>query len=239
MSEKHTVHGQGKTSESDEKYTGWRNSNGARMPDRFRLELIRSFVRPIVLSFHCEPIDPRKTPQLEIGKLLVPVTQTSVAWRMPEDKNLVKRGVMEGPVFAVQVRHETSFAKKPELAALDTAREVACLMLLAQERAREGRPKRIPGANQWYTTKPRWGGGPGGEFGEAEGNTDEHPATKRLTYVPGGIPRRMSEEEIWKQLKPNSGLWQPRTEYVAVGKDRNSRLDSVSSTSPSSPEMND
>lgn len=198
------------------------------MPDRHRTDVVKALIKPIVYSFHCQIFEPRKTPQLEISKLLIPVTQSAVVWRVPENKDLMKRGVMEGPLLALQCRHETSFAKSPELAPLDLAREAACLLLLAQERAREGKPKRIPGANKWYTSKPRWGGGPGGEFGEAEGNTDEHPMTKRLTYVPGSLPRRMTEEEIWKELKPNSGIWQPRTNYIAIGKERASRVDSVS-----------
>ncbi|KAL9050148.1 MAG: hypothetical protein Q9162_006819 [Coniocarpon cinnabarinum] len=208
-------------------YKGLRKSSGAKMPDSYRSELVRAFVKNVVYIFHCQMNNPRKTPQLEVGKLLLPVTQTAVVWANPEDKNLVKRGVLDGPVLAVQARHETQFVKDQNTAALDLARECACLLLLAEERAREGKPRRVPGAGEWYATKPRWGGGPGGEFGEAEGNTDEHPAVKRLTTRPGELPRRMTEEEIWKELKPNQGLWEPRMNYLAIGKDRSRREDSV------------
>ena len=228
MTDKQSHHQQDPKHASTKRYKGLRKSTGSKMPDAYRSDTVRAFMKTVVYAFHCQMANPRRTPQLEIDKLLLPVTQTAVIWRTPEDKNLLKRGVLEGPLLALQCRHETQFVKDPNTASLDMARECACLLLLAQERAREGKPKRIPGAGKWFTSKPRWGGGPGGEFGEAEGNSDEHPTTKRLTYVPGSLPRRMTEEEIWKELKPNQGLWEARTNYIAVGKNRNQREDSVS-----------
>ena len=218
----HSHHG----AEPTKKYKGLRKSTGSKMPDSYRADMVTAFVRNAIYPFHCEIANPRKTPQVEFGKLLIPVTQSGVVWRVPEDKNLVKRGVREGPVLPIQSRHETQFVKDHNVAVLDLARECACLLLTAQERAREGRPKRVPGAGEWFTTKPRWGGGPGGEFGEAEGNTDVHPS-KRLATVPGSLPKRMTEEEIWKELKPNQGQWDVLKRYTAIGKERNQEIDSV------------
>lgn len=207
-------------------YKGYRVSNGAAMSENVRIDLLKAFIKPVVYSFHCSTVVPTKTPRLEIQALLIPVTQTAVIYRQPENKDKVKRGILEGPVLAMQCRKELDFLKNDNNnATVDVAREIACLMLLAQERAREGKVKRVAGAGKWYT-KPRWGGGPGGEFGEAE-NTDQQQPAKRMTSVSGGLPRRMTEEEIWKRLEPNSSLWNPRVSYIAVGKDVTSRADSV------------
>ncbi|KAL9096506.1 MAG: hypothetical protein Q9165_001503 [Trypethelium subeluteriae] len=56
---------------------------------------------------------------------------------------------------------------------LDALNEIGALLFLAQERAREGAAARRPGEGQWWTEKPRWGGGEGGEVGNPVGNTDE------------------------------------------------------------------
>ena len=61
---------------------------------------------------------------------------------------------------------EKQNGKKPasQVEMLDLMREVAAMLLLGQERAREGKSPTIPGQGKWYTTVPRWGGGPGGEI---------------------------------------------------------------------------
>lgn len=220
-----------KKGEAGRKYRGFRKSTGSKMPDQHRVDMVRTFLRVIVGSFHCQLAGPKNTPQVEIKRLMIPVTQSNIVWRFPEDKNQVKRGVVEGPVMGIQCRADVKFFGDAALSTLDLAREMAGILLLAQERAREGKTKQVPGQGKWYTTRRRWGGGPGGEFGEAEGNTDSNhqfsPTTRRVN-VPGQLPRKMTEEEIWKELKPNNGLWEPRTSYLAVGKDRNIPQDSVS-----------
>jgi hypothetical protein len=52
-------------------------------------------------------------------------------------------------------------------------RQLGALLLLAQERSREGRTETRPGEGRWWTTVPRWGGGAGGEVGNTGGNSDE------------------------------------------------------------------
>lgn len=165
---------------------------------------------------------------LKIKNLLIPVTQTAVIWRIPQDKAQTKRGILEGPVLGVQCRAETNFLRDPSTALLDAAREMAGLLLLGQERAREGKEDIAPNAGKWYTSKPRWGGGPGGEFGEFEGNKElgSHSHGKKPTLAT--YRRGPSEEEIWKELKPGPGLYEPRMTYLAVGKDRLGEYDSVS-----------
>lgn len=213
-----------------EKYKGRRTSTGDRMPDHHRNDAVKGFIEPLAAVFGCQMANPRRLPQIQIRTLRVPVTQTAIVWRFPQDKGQSRRGILEGPVIGIQCRAETHFLQHPNAVVLDAAREIAGLLLLAQERAREGGTDIIPGEGQWYTTKPRWGGGPGGDFGESEGHTDKPaPATGRRSSVPSTpIRRGPSEEDIWKELKPGPGLWEKNMSYLAVGKERTGEWDSVS-----------
>ena len=222
----------GASSENSKKrYKGWRKTCGSKMPDTYRSDCVRSLVRNVTYSFNCRMDIPRKAAHLEVKNLLLPVAQSAVVWRNPENKDSVKRGIHEGPLLNIQCRSETGFVKDKDTAALDLAREIAGLILVAQERAREGRQAKRPGEDKWYTTNRRWGGGPGGEFGEAEGNTDADPngPSRRMSLPGGGYGlRKPTEEEIWKELKPNNSLWDPNTTYVSIGKDRRFPQDTVS-----------
>ena len=91
------------------------------------------------------------------------------------DRARNRAGILEGPVFAFQARHETGFAggdaagrsDTGKLDRLDVLREVGALLVLAQERAREGKEEVVPGRGKWWAEKARWGGGGGN--GEAIG----------------------------------------------------------------------
>jgi hypothetical protein len=152
-----------------------------------------------------------------------------------------RQGYMEGPIFGIQCRPDTSFGSTGNLQAdsvLDAVRELGGMLLLAQERAREGKTEVRSGEGKWWTSKPRWGGGPGGEVGEALGSSDApseeakpKPEEKPLIRSRlGGKERRPrpSPAELWKTLKPGNPLWDPKIEYEAIGKDRNSDWDEVS-----------
>ena len=207
------------------RYKGWRKSNGSKMPEALRIECVKVFVRNIAYSFSCHMAIPRRTPHIEFKSLLLPVNQSVCFWGNPEDKDQLRRGIGEGPVLSVQCRGDTNFARDSKYCALDVAREISGLLLLAQERNREGKKRSIPGADKWYTTKPRWGGGPGGEFGEGEAKKEGPP---RRTYTPTTVGfRPKTEEQIWKELNPGEGLWEPRTNYRAIGKDRRQPFDTV------------
>jgi hypothetical protein len=115
---------------------------------------------------------------------------------------------------------------------LDTARELGGLLLLAQERLKEGKRERKSGEGKWWVTKARWGGGPGGEVGEASGGSDvpvEKEEEKSARSRPSAKDKRkLSAAEAWKVLKPGSGIWDPRVAYEAIGKDRSVEWDEAS-----------
>lgn len=155
----------------------------------------------------------------------------------------------------MQCRPETCFREPGQAEgtgqaeALDLLREVGVLLLTAQERAREGRTPTKPGEGKWYTTKPRWGGGTGGDIGNMGGNTDEAAAAAAATAAGGEAAssanaassrddkrmrsgsktksRKQSMADAYKKLQPGSGTWDPKVTYLAIGKEEDSAFDHV------------
>jgi len=219
---------------SMKRYRGRRTDTGSNMPDHIRSDCIRNFIEPVASAFHCTIAVPRKGPQVKVKNMLVPVTQSVIVWRNPQDKAQKNNGVLEGPLLGIQCRGSTHFSISDQASTSDAAREIGGLLLLAQERAREGKVKEVPGLGKWYTSKPRWGGGPGGEFGDGDKNKQSVKSsikTSNTSSSAGGMVSllyRPSEELIWKQLKPSVGLWEQNMTYLAVGKERGSQYDNVS-----------
>ena len=121
-------------------------------------------------------------------------------------------------------------------------REIGGLLQLAQERAREGKKEVKPGEGKWWTTVPRWGGGPGGEVENQDGNSDVVATAAEALNAGkdengekvGRKPRqKKSPALLWKELRPGSGYFDPKTDYEAIGKEPDSPWDTVRSFSPS------
>jgi hypothetical protein len=221
-------------------YKGYRIGNGVEMPDPYRLETVRAFMEPITWAFGVTLAPHRRPPVLLLDHVRFPVRVSMVAWRGPQDRIRARQGWMEGPVLGVQCRADTGFGSAGDLQAdsvLDTVRELGALLLLAQERAREGKTEKRAGEGKWWTTTHRWGGGPGGEVGEAKGASDApdpEQAAKADQSMPGRsrdgskMRRKPTPAEIWETLKPGNPLWDPKVVYEAIGKDREIVCDDVS-----------
>jgi len=213
------------------------------MPDQYRSETVRAFVEGATWPFQCNVHPPRIMPLVHFGKLNVPVRQTAAVYRLPKDRQTARSGGLIGPILGVQVRSETDFenAKGQQLdnkARLDVMREVGGLLHLAQQRHHEGKTVTKPGEGQWWTSKPRWGGGPGGEVEMEARNSDLIEMAEELLDVskekngralkdPSKGKKRKTPAMLWKELKCGSGYLDPKTEYVAVGKEPGSDHDEV------------
>lgn len=222
-------------------YRGYRVSNGAGMPDSYRIETARAFVEPIAWAFGFTLAGHRRPPLLEIKSLLVPIKLSGTVWRAPNVRDKARAGYLQGPVLGISCRSETGFAEGKADPVLDTLRELGAMLCLAQERAREGNTERKPGEGKWWTSVPRWGGGPGGEMGEAVSVAREDdiepgsevippmdPETRgRPTGRSNGLKRKQAIANAWKTLRVGVGFWDPRTEYTAVGKPVDSDWDEV------------
>jgi hypothetical protein len=220
-------------------YRGYRIGNGAEMPDQYRLDCVRAFLEPIVWAFGVTLSPHRRPPVLLLEHVRFPVRMSSVAWRASPDRIKARQGYMEGPVLGVQCRADVNFGASGKLEAqstLDAVRELGGLLLLAQERAREGKSERRSGEGKWWTTKQRWGGGPGGEVGEAiaAAGTLAKEAAPKLEEKPierardgSKVRRRPPPAEIWKALRPGNPLWDPKVTYEAIGKNKGVEWDDV------------
>jgi hypothetical protein len=220
-------------------YQGYRIGNGAEMPDQYRIDCIRSFLEPIAWAFGVTLAQHRRPPVLKLEHVRFPVRMTSVAWRGQKDRVNARQGWMEGPVLGMQCRSDVNYGatgKTDAKSVLDTVRELGGLLLLAQERAREGKTERRGGEGSWWTTKERWGGKPGGEAGDAEGASDipvkEASVQAPEKYVQRNFDgskarRRPTPAEVWKTLKPGQPLWDPKVVYEAIGKNRSVDWDDV------------
>ena len=244
--EKSSDHGcsQKPTKESAEsyprvRYKGRRTSTGRQMPDQFRTDTARAFVEGTIWPFGASVLPPRVMPLVQFDKLNLPVRQTAAVYRVPRDRSKARQGWLEGPILGLQVRTETDFEEDdPSKGRLDLLREIAALLQLAQERRREGKTETKPGEGKWWTTKPRWGGGAGGEVQNELGNSDILQAAEELL----GAKRESSARReawgsrnqkkktaamLWKELKCGKGFWDAKTDYTAIGKPPGSDYDEV------------
>lgn len=224
------------------RYKGRRTSTGRMMPDQFRSDTVRAFVEGTIWPFQASLMPPRIMPLVQFNKLNLPVRQTAAVYRLPTDRTKGRQGWLLGPMVGVQVRSETDFdgddGQNEVKARLDMMREIGGLMQLAQERRREGKTEVKPGEGKWWTSKPRWGGGPGGDPENEVGNSDVVQAAEELldaakeskTKDVGKSRKKKTPALLWKELKSGKGYWDPKTEYTAIGKSPKSDTDVVSFT---------
>ena len=162
--------------------TFYRTGAGHQMPPDFRQNMITAFLKLVTYDFACNVSAPRTEPRLHItSKSPSGSSRNSYfssgctfIFRSPNTREAARAGIVEGPLAAVSARHTTNFPPADSLSSpdaadwdstVDLAREVIAALITAQHRAREGHTEKRVGENAWWTTKPRWGGGPGGPIG--------------------------------------------------------------------------
>jgi hypothetical protein len=233
------------------RYKGRRTASGRDMPDQFRADTVKAFVEGTIWPFQCTVAPPRQMPIVQINKLNLPVRQTAAVYRLPKERQKARAGWLEGPLFTIQCRPDTDFLggtlterQMETKARLDTMREIGGLLQLASERQRQGKTEARPGEGKWWTTTPRWGGGPGGEVANhvANGDVDVKDVLQLAEDMAAALPKKTSNFSrrpkrktpamLWKEIKPGSKLWDPKTDYEAIGKDPLSAYDQVSSPLP-------
>lgn len=231
-------------------YKGRRIGAGQDMPENSREEAIRGLLEMAAWPFMCQIIMPTLPPRLSIRNLLFPVRQNLIAGRAPRERELARKGILEGPLLLAQCRGEVAFREPGEapgrgkLEQCDLIREVGAMLLTAQERAREGTVEVRPGEGKWWTTVPRWGGVPDeGVTGDAAQEESAENAENGDEAGPEKRPRRsfssrrsgssqsrkLSTSERWKQLQPGASLWDKKMRYMQIGKTKDSPFDDVRS----------
>ncbi|KAI9676485.1 MAG: hypothetical protein M1817_000643 [Caeruleum heppii] len=239
--------------DGERSYDGRRIGNGKDMPESYRENAVKSFIEPIAWLFGCTfkfvlsfPIcttilirqsSPSIPPRLSLQTILFPVRLTLSGSRASPDSQKARRGYVQGPIFGVQCRPEIftppeDAQTNSEAATIDQLRELGALLLLAQERGREGKAPTKPGEGKWYTTKPRWGGGIGGVIGEngmARGTNSDDVARETPKSDARRIKRSRKGSGVdgYKRLDPGMGMWDPKVEYVALGREKGDDGDDV------------
>jgi hypothetical protein len=237
-------------------YKGRRTGPGTEMPESYRADTVRGFVEGVTSAFNCRVSQPyiapgRAAPVIQINKLEQPIRLSGVVMRLPADHAKARSGVLEGPVIGIFDSNCTEFSSSAEGARRNKSehhllREIAALLFLAQQRRREDQTATTPGEGAWYTTQPRWGGGAGHRLSKLEEAEAEHRKiltrlaridseflTSKLRNEEKDAKREVHSQRMtakrWATVKGPAGLWNPRTEYKAVGRTPGSPYDEVRS----------
>lgn len=233
--------------------TNERLGPGSPLHAEYRQQLITAFIKLVAYDFGCNVAFARCEPRLH----LIPPPPSPPSYfnssatfihRTPTDPASTRSGIIEGPVAVISSRASTIFST-PADSNLDFGRELVAVLLTAQQRAREGRAENRFGADAWWTSTPRWGGGPGGPIGREADTPEELPAptgpgTERLSGmneikkaiggINGPVTGKRSRkpggshlyENYRKMLPPSSG-WDRRARYSAIGKVSGSGADDI------------
>jgi hypothetical protein len=118
---------------------------------------------------------------------------------------------------------------------LDLCREVASILVTAQQRAREFKGEKKLPDDLWWCHKPRWGGGPGGPIGREADKVDEAAdiaassvSGADIGAVPSGAsnfpsPTKKSRKTMtlydnYRMVRPPSSTWDRKAKYMTIGK---------------------
>ncbi|KAF8866093.1 hypothetical protein BDZ45DRAFT_667958 [Acephala macrosclerotiorum] len=171
-----------------------RTGTGSQLPPDYRQNLLTAFVKLVAYDFGCNVSFPRTEPRLHLtpkSEAKPPSyfnSSVTFIYRTPQERALARAGVVEGPVAALSSRASTTFSTEAE-EWLDLARETVAVLLTAQQRAREHKTEKRFGEGKWWTTTPRWGGGPGGPIGREGDKLDELSGS-------GSVPEKLPINEL-------------------------------------------
>ena len=221
-------------------YRGWRIETGRHMPPEMRDGVVKALLDMAIWPFHLHVDEQdRAPPRLALGTTRVGVPLTRRVWRNALTRTEVRVGVKRGPALGVSCRQHVDFAgERPVLGEADLARELGALLLLAQERRREGRGERRPGAGKWWDEAPRfagmeyevpgeyrWGEAGGGDDGGGDGDEAAARAKRALTEklkrrgpAPSDMTPRQRAINAYKLFLPGPPPWDPKVKYSAIGK---------------------
>ena len=187
-----------------------RTGTGSQLPQDYRQNLLSAFIKLVAYDFGCNVSFPRCEPRLHLTPSPSSPSHpppsyfnssVTFIYRTPTERALARAGVVEGPVAALSARASTVFSTPAE-EYLDLAREVVAVLLTAQQRARENKTETRFGEGKWWTSTPRWGGGPGGPIGREGDKLDDLPTFGGIEKLPTGdeAAARRIAGEIKKQI---------------------------------------
>ncbi|KAL7790346.1 hypothetical protein V8C37DRAFT_185179 [Trichoderma ceciliae] len=222
-----------------------RTSDGSSMPPEYRQNLISAFIKLVAYDFGCNVSMARVEPRLQLSspkghpsprKSYSP-SACHFLFQSPTTRETARAGLVYGPLGAVSTRPGINFTT-PDIEtaqSTDLAREVLAALITAQHRAREEKVETPFGEDQWWTSKPRWGGGTGGPIGR-EIDMDMPPVDKdaaaadseKAVRPPAKRPRKtMSIYDAYRMVHPPAFTWDKKARYEAVGRQKGVDYDDV------------
>jgi hypothetical protein len=224
-------------------YTGRRHGAGGDMPSKYRDDMLRAFIEPVVWSFGCVVERTASQPYLHVGTTRLTADHAMRVFRGPQDRQRSRAKILEGPLMALQCTHETAFGEADPSDVDYIARELGALLVIAQERDRQGKSEVMPGAGQWWVDRPRWGGGTGETVGSPlleDDGTEPANATETTAASiksPGkeeeaekksrAMKQHLKKHIIARSHKPPSPMWEKRVDYMHIGKAPDEAFDTV------------
>lgn len=202
-------------------------------PRKYREDMVSAFVEMLAWAFSCRLEQATIQPKLQLHGVTFPLPHIASVYRTPKDARKARSGILEGPLLAVSCRDQTRFRGPNQeegegpFEIMDLLRETGLMAMLAQKRARDGKEEKQPGAGKWWTTTPRWGGGPGGECGIAEEEAMEEPV-QDASGPQRKRAKRSTKADVWRAMQPPKSTWEKGIHYQQIGKDKKSLYDDVS-----------
>lgn len=213
------------------KYRGWRVDTGKNMPSSARDMIVKAIVDLAVWPF-CMHVDQaeRSIPKLCIKSLKIIVPLSKRVWRDPSTREEARRGVVCGPALGISARHTMGFVDNKFGSDLDLLRELGAVLLIAQERNREGRNESAPGKDKWWNEKPRWAGFPYQVPGEYQKDLNSEESNerrrenryatglrKRKDTLPQDMTLRQRAIHLYKINAPSAPNWDGKARYTRIG----------------------
>ncbi|PNP39147.1 hypothetical protein TGAMA5MH_08999 [Trichoderma gamsii] len=232
------------TSPESPRYEATRTSDGCSMPPEYRQNLISAFIKLVAYDYGCNVSMARYEPRLHLSspeghpsprKSYSP-SNCHFIFQSPTTRETARAGLVYGPLGVVSARPGTNFTT-PDIEtaqSTDLAREVLAALVAAQHRAREGKVETRFGEGQWWTSKPRWGGGTGGPIGREIdtdmplGDKDALPTDSDKAVRPAKKPRKtLSIYDAYRMVRPPSFTWDKKARYEAIGRQKGVDYDDI------------
>jgi hypothetical protein len=227
-----------------------RIGTGSQTPPDFRNSLLSALTKLVAYDFGCNVSLPRIEPRLYISSPASSNTSSTTSsfptnisfiYRTPTVRASARSGIVEGPLAALSSRPTTGFTS-PHDSVFDLCREVASILVTAQQRSRETKTEKKLLDDLWWCHKPRWGGGPGGPIGREAAKVDETGSVDGESMSAaagdggesstGPSPAKKSRKKMtlydnYRMVRPPSSTWDRKTKYMAIGKPKGAEYDDV------------
>ncbi|KAK0384322.1 hypothetical protein NLU13_2465 [Sarocladium strictum] len=237
--------GQAPSNDDGKQMVVQRTAPGTSMPPEYRQSLLSAFIKLVAYDFGCNVAAARVEPRLQLVSSKDPKrarktscpSGCSFVYQSATTREAARAGIIHGPVAAVSSRGGVDFATPDVETAqsLDLAREIIAALITAQHRAREGKTEKRFGEGEWWTSKPRWGGGSGGPIGReiekdsVQGDKDAPPTDENGLPAPiiKKARKTMSIYDNYRMVRPPASTWDKKARYEAIGRQRGADYDDI------------